>query len=68
MTIQVGIDLGKSVAPPLAQSRIGSEVRPGYSGLYSVGSLKPTRTETAQPLWAMTLLKRSVLNFLEKHW
>lgn len=34
-TIQAGIDLGKSVVPPLAESRIGSEVRPAYSGFYS---------------------------------
>lgn len=29
-TVQVGIELGKSVVQPLAESRIGSEFRTGY--------------------------------------
>jgi len=65
--VEVGIDLGKSVVPPPAQSRIGNVVGQVYLGLYLAVSLKPPRRKTAQPLWAMTLPQRSVFpNFLEK--
>ena len=48
----MGRDLKKSLDHPSAQSRVNSKGRPGYSGLYPVGSWKPRKVKTAQILWA----------------
>lgn len=50
--IQVGRDLERSLVQPSAQNRSSSEVRPGSSALFPVGSWKSPRTETTQLFWA----------------
>lgn len=50
--IRAGRGLRKSLPQPAAQSRVGQEIRGGSSEHCSVGSGKPRRLETPQPLWA----------------
>lgn len=50
--IHAGRDLRTSLVLPTPQSRMSCEIVPGCSGLFSVGSGKPSRLETAKPLQA----------------
>ena len=53
-TIQAARDLRRSLVQTSAQSRVRSEIESGCSGFHPPGTLKLSRMETAQALWAAT--------------
>lgn len=70
--VEAGRNLRRSLVEPSAHSMVSYGIRPGCSGLYSVGSWKPRRIDTVQSVGylsqCLTVLIVSYVNFSSFIW